>query len=326
MPVKSIRQVLAILFLCSTLVLRSAGQQPLTPQQLADEANTLSDLSKLESYRLKAIVAIGNDKRGATGTLTLDHDQENTRQELEFTDYHEVNLTRGNLGYFYHKPAISLYVAERVRRFDELLWVGIPLGSEVGTVRLAKVNGVQALCFIMSPEKYTHIRNCFDATTHLLLSRTTTAEGGLETVFLDYHEIDGVHVPGTIRFIEPEQAAMEVHDIAAMKMSFEPAHFAPLSGVRSFPTCRHLEPPIPVKRVNPEYPQIAKLKHLQGDAHLLVTVGENGKVVKVAALSGHPAFVEAASDALKQWEYKAATCPSGPTEDEVIVVVQFHIR
>ena len=100
MPVKTMRKTFSVFFLCCTSFFCVAAQQAITPSQLADQANAISDLSKLGSYKLKAIVAVGDEKHGATGTLTVDHDQENTRQELEFTDYHEVSLTRGDTGYF----------------------------------------------------------------------------------------------------------------------------------------------------------------------------------------------------------------------------------
>jgi TonB family protein len=186
--------------------------------------------------------------------------------------------------------------------------------------------GVQALCFTVRPDGFTHIRYCFDAATHLLLSSKASHEDNdMETLFLDYQEIDGVHFPGTIRFLEQEKAAEEVRKVAVVKMAIESANFVPPEGARGFHTCRHLQPPRSVKRVNPEYPGIAVAKHLQGDVRLLVTVGEDGRVQKITPLRGHPLLVEAATDAVKHWKYKPALCPSGPVEDETIVVVQFHM-
>jgi hypothetical protein len=142
----SVRKLFLLFFFgCASFF--CAAQQVPTPSQLIEQANAASDLSKVASYRLKAIVAVSESKHEATGTLTVDHDQQNTRQELEFTDYHEVSLTHGDTGYFQNSPSIRLYVAERLRTFDELWWVGIPPESEVGEVSPAKVHGVQALCF-----------------------------------------------------------------------------------------------------------------------------------------------------------------------------------
>ena len=93
------------------------------------------------------------------------------RQELEFTDYHEVSLVNGNMHYYQREPKVHVHAAERIHDFDELWQVSIPPESDVGAISSTKVNGVQALCFAMQPDKFTRLRYCFDAATHLLLSR-----------------------------------------------------------------------------------------------------------------------------------------------------------
>ena len=324
MTTQTMRKLLPWLVLCNASFFCKAQQAP-TPSQLIEQANAASDLSRLGSYRLKAIVAVGEAKHGATGTLTVDHDRQNTRQELEFTDYHEVSLTRGDTGYFQNSPSISLYVAERIRNFDELWWTGIPPESEMGEVSPAKVHGVQALCFTVKPDKFTNTRYCFDATTHLLLSQSIHGSGDLEILFQNYQELDGVRFPETIHFGEEGRATLEVRKVAAVKTAQEPALFDPLKGSRSFHTCQHMVEPRPVKRVNPEYPRLALVKNISGMVHVLVKVGEDGKVKKVTPLRGNPELVESATNAVKQWEYKPALCPSGPVEFSRIVLIQFHM-
>jgi hypothetical protein len=213
MSIQMMRKLFPLFVLGCTSFFCVAQQIP-TPSQLIEQANAASDLSRLGSYRLKAIVTAGEGKHGATGTLTVDHDQQNTRQELEFTDYHEVSLTRGDTGYFQNSPSIRLYVAERIRDFDELWWVGIPPDSEVGEVTPAKVHGVHALCFTVRPDKFSNTRYCFDAATHLLLSRSIHTSGDFEIFFQNYQELDGVRFPATIRFVEEDKAAIEVRNVA----------------------------------------------------------------------------------------------------------------
>jgi len=326
MPLKATRWIFPVFLLCCLPLLCHAVQQPLTPSQLADQANSISDLSKLGSYQLKAIVAVGDEKHGATGTLTVDHDQQNTRQELEFTDYHELSLIRGETHYYRRTPSIPVFAAERVQDFDELWRVSIPPESEVGAVSAAKVQGVHALCFTMRPDKFTRIRNCFDAATHLLLSRTTESDESFEAFFLDYQEIEGVHIPATIRFHQAEKAPIEVRKVAVLKTTFTAEHFVPPPGLRGFHTCREVQPPRLAKRVNPEYPNLAIAGHIMGPARLLVEIGEDGKVRAITPISGHPLLLEAAATAVKQWEYKPAVCTSGAAESEVIVVVRFHME
>ena len=81
-----------------------------------------------------------------------------------------------------------------------------------------------------------------------------------------------------------------------------------------------------MKRVEPEYPMVARENHIQGDVRLLVSIGSDGKVQEITRISGHPLLMVAAIDAVKQWEYKPALCSSGPAESEGDVMVQFHMR
>jgi TonB family protein len=324
MPVKATRKIY-VCFFCWISVLWATAQQPPTPVQLVETANAASDLSKLGSYRLKAIVAVGDAKHGATGTLTVDHNQENTRQELEFTDYDEVSLVNGNMHYYQREPKVPVHAARVIHDFDELWQVFIPPDSDVGAISSAKVQGVQALCFTTQPDKFTRLRYCFEAATHLLLSRKDEKGEAVEALFLDYQEVDGVHFPGTVRFIERERDATEVRRVAVVKMPFDSAHFAPPQGLRGFHSCRGVQAARLEKRVEPDYPMVAREHHIQGSVRLMVRIGSDGKVQEVTRISGHPLLMGAAIDAVKKWEYKPALCSSGPAESEGDVTVQFHM-
>jgi TonB family protein len=176
------------------------------------------------------------------------------------------------------------------------------------------------------PDKFTNIRYCFDASSHLLLSQSIHSNHDLELWFQNYQEVDGMRFPGSIRFLEDgTKAAMEVRNVAAIKMAIDPASFIPPPGANSFRTCQHLMPPHSVKRVDPEYPSIARMQNVSGKVHLLVKVADDGKVQKIRLISGHPFLVEAAMNAVKHWEYKPAVCSLGPVETQIAVTVQFHL-
>ena len=59
-------------------------------------------------------------------------------------------------------------------------------------------------------------------------------------------------------------------------------------------------------RVNPSYPDIARLMNLTGNVNLLVTVAPDGTVKECHAVGGHPILIEAATDAVKKWRYEPA--------------------
>jgi protein TonB len=59
-----------------------------------------------------------------------------------------------------------------------------------------------------------------------------------------------------------------------------------------------------VRRVEPEYPQLAVHAHIQGVVILEATVGEDGDVMEVRLLrSANPLLDREAEKAVRQWRY-----------------------
>ena len=84
-------------------------------------------------------------------------------------------------------------------------------------------------------------------------------------------------------------------------------------------------PWIPLHRVEPEYPHMAKIAHVQGDVVLRILVDKLGNVSEATAISGHPMLVPAAIDAVKQWKYPPYVLGTGPVAVEEQVTVRFHM-
>jgi len=80
-----------------------------------------------------------------------------------------------------------------------------------------------------------------------------------------------------------------------------------------------------VKRVPPMYPQSAKQMHVQGTVQLQATIGKDGNITSVKALSGEPVLARAAIDAVKQWKYKPYTLNSEPLEIQTQITVNFKL-
>ncbi|MEW6130013.1 MAG: TonB family protein [Acidobacteriota bacterium] len=62
--------------------------------------------------------------------------------------------------------------------------------------------------------------------------------------------------------------------------------------------------PMPIKRVEPAYPPLAKAARVSGAVVVEVTIDEAGKVIAARALSGHPMLKDAAVAAAQQWQFK----------------------
>lgn len=68
-----------------------------------------------------------------------------------------------------------------------------------------------------------------------------------------------------------------------------------------------------VKRVLPEYPEVARAAKIQGAVKLLVAVEPSGKVKSAKAVGGNPAFVQAALAVINKWKFEPAAQPSMET-------------
>jgi TonB family protein len=77
-------------------------------------------------------------------------------------------------------------------------------------------------------------------------------------------------------------------------------------------------------RVEPQYPQMAKIARIQGDVVLHILIDKQGHVAKVKQKSGHPILIQAAIDAVNNWDYQPFLLNGQPTDVETFVTVRFR--
>ncbi len=79
-----------------------------------------------------------------------------------------------------------------------------------------------------------------------------------------------------------------------------------------------------LRRVSPVYPPVAKARRLSGIVQVRVKVGKDGRVSNPEFLSGSEIFRDAAFEAVKQWQFKAATLNGQPIEQQTDIKLNFH--
>src|SRR5437660_376397 len=79
------------------------------------------------------------------------------------------------------------------------------------------------------------------------------------------------------------------------------------------------------QKVNPVYPQMAKIVQVTGNVVLQVFIGKHGAIQNLRALNGHPILIQSAMDAVKKWKYKPFLLNGEPVEVETTVIVRFHM-
>jgi len=78
-----------------------------------------------------------------------------------------------------------------------------------------------------------------------------------------------------------------------------------------------------VHRVEPVYPQLAKIAHIEGQVEIAALIGRDGTIQSLQVLSGHPYLAKAARDAVAQWRYKPYILNDAAVEVETRVTVNF---
>ena len=107
-----------------------------------------------------------------------------------------------------------------------------------------------------------------------------------------------------------------------------------LRSLRSTPATQYLARPViePSRaeemlahKVEATYPQMARIAHIQGNVILQVLIDKQGHVANIKPMIGHPILIQAALDAVKQWEYKPFQLNGEPAQVETAVVVKFRM-
>jgi outer membrane biosynthesis protein TonB len=98
---------------------------------------------------------------------------------------------------------------------------------------------------------------------------------------------------------------------------------APLTG-RTTMSGEALEPFL-IRRGQPVYPAAARAAGVQGSVRFFATIGKDGKVTHLQALSGPPELLEAGADAAMQYRYRPVQRNGQPIEVDTEIFVVFRL-
>lgn len=130
--------------------------------------------------------------------------------------------------------------------------------------------------------------------------------------------------PRKLRVYEDRERVLEIDVV-----EFSPASDSPTQSRRRSASafqvapCKRSGPVVPLNKIAPEYPEVAKMSRVQGRVLLYAFLSDEGKVQKAEVIrSAGTALDQAAMHAVQQWVYPPTDCGSGhplPTEIEVQV-------
>jgi protein TonB len=81
-----------------------------------------------------------------------------------------------------------------------------------------------------------------------------------------------------------------------------------------------------IRKVAPIYPSEAKAARVQGTVLLHAIIGNDGNIAHLEVISGPASLVDAATDAVRQWQYRTYPLQGKPVEVETEIQVNFELR
>jgi len=81
-----------------------------------------------------------------------------------------------------------------------------------------------------------------------------------------------------------------------------------------------------INRVQPVYPEDARLGRISGTVRLHVIIGTDGTMKQLEVISGHPMLQKAALDAVRQWRYQQTLLNGEPVEVDTTIDVIFALN
>jgi TonB family protein len=81
-----------------------------------------------------------------------------------------------------------------------------------------------------------------------------------------------------------------------------------------------------IRKVEPVYPEEAKIAHIEGAVDIHIVIGTNGRVMQATPISGDPILAMSAIDAIRQWQYEPILLNGIPVEMDTTVTVSFRLN
>jgi protein TonB len=80
-----------------------------------------------------------------------------------------------------------------------------------------------------------------------------------------------------------------------------------------------------LRRVEPKYPEQARVQHLEGPVVLDVRIGKEGAVQEATVVSGDPVLAAAAVEAVRQWSFRPRMEGGHAVEMETEITLNFKL-
>ena len=159
------------------------------------------------------------------------------------------------------------------------------------------------------------------------------AAGGSMEIWL-YHRVEGVGDNATVTFVDSTgrgdfrlSPGGPIVQESPGSAGHQPAQQSeqPSGAHASVHASKEEMKALVLKKIPPEYPELARKANIQGQVVLRTIISKDGDVENLQIVSGHPQLVPAAIEAVKQWKYRPYLQQGKPVEVETEIDVNFTL-
>ena len=145
-----------------------------------------------------------------------------------------------------------------------------------------------------------------------------------------YTEFRGYFIGATIASASPEGLDRAANFLQAISFGEDQVNSKCAMSADSGPTwpmqlAQGVSSGLLIKKVPPDYPEIARQARIQGQVVLRAVIDKNGDIKDLTLVSGHAMLAPAAVEAVKQWKYRPYIFQGQPVEVETEIVVNFSL-
>jgi TonB family protein len=137
--------------------------------------------------------------------------------------------------------------------------------------------------------------------------------------------------PWVVGAFDPGPSSGPLRDIARAGRNAQPDEplrppvtaITPDVPIRRVTVGGRVQPPRLLTQVEPRYPHLATMAHVEGAVTLRGVIAIDGRIASLAIESGNPLLAPAALEAVRQWRYAPTLLDGVPVELDTIIVVTF---
>ena len=256
------------------------------------------------------------------------------REEIRFRDYERIRVRDAN-GYW--QKSNTSYEPEFIFQLDKLLHLkeALSVGPKqtLGKVVSRKKDGVVQNCTEVKWSKDVDRKFCFDEATGVLASVEYPVgehQNPPEISRIEYGaftSVAGKNVPYEIQALNGQKVVLSAKVLEVSKITEEnPALFNAPANAEFWAQCDPMQKAVLLNSIQPKYPTGARANHEQGRVIFYVVVEADGSLSHATIIRhATPDLDAAATEALRQWRYKPASCGEKPIRIENSIDMDFWL-